>query len=218
MLVIDLVALITVIVVVVVPTKAAFKANGYYINSSNKLIHVDDLENPLGTDICTVSASYPLITAGGFRNYDTSIMYALCYGDPTTLFSINTTSVMYMSGFDMLANDYLYSLNLVTGRAEWVLQWPTMDIQDIAWTSTGLYGYSGSGTLSKIPTTVGAPTAVGSTTPTALGDGVPRLGMSLEPTTGSLIAIGVQGSQHGSAAACFQCPCACGHSGKCCWW
>ncbi|KAH3766882.1 hypothetical protein Pelo_1255 [Pelomyxa schiedti] len=109
---------------------------------------------------------------------------------PTGMAWSDDDSVMYMSGFDMLANDYLYSLNL-TGRAEWVLQWPTMDIQDIAWTSTGLCGYSGSGTLYKIPTTVGAPTAVGSTTPTALGDGDPRLGMSLEPTTGSLIASSV---------------------------
>ncbi|KAH3764642.1 hypothetical protein Pelo_3505 [Pelomyxa schiedti] len=92
----------------------------------------------------------------------------------------------------------LCTLNLVTGSATYVNVWASVSTLDIAWytdpagTTTGLYGYSGT-SLYKLDTSgSNAPELIGTTSPLDLVDGNPVVGMSREPTSGSLIAMGVQ--------------------------
>ncbi|KAH3758684.1 hypothetical protein Pelo_9502 [Pelomyxa schiedti] len=76
-----------VLVVLLIEATSGQAVNGYYIRNSDKwLVHLTDLSNPAGTQICQVTALY---LCGDFKSGDTDKIYAIKSTD-NTLHSIST--------------------------------------------------------------------------------------------------------------------------------
>ncbi|KAH3760590.1 hypothetical protein Pelo_7595 [Pelomyxa schiedti] len=200
--------------------------NGYYIrNSDNWLVHITDLSNPAGTQICKVSG---LFFAGDFKSGQTDKIYAIKYTD-NTLHTISTTDcadtpigptadaeLVYSTGMTWTEAGTMYvtfadwadpttfhegTVDTGTGHySEYVTgMWP-QQLLDIAFDDipatpgqAGVYHLAAEG-AGLFTWHVGAWEAEplpGASDPVAFAGGAAPGGMSHDPTTGKLLAIGV---------------------------
>ncbi|KAH3758492.1 hypothetical protein Pelo_9717 [Pelomyxa schiedti] len=173
--------------------------NGYYIrNSDGWLVHFTDLNDAAGTAICAVPAGgYNAAVEIGSTGMDASTKKA------TGMSWSNTTSTMWASFTSLSSTDMVYegTLDLATGHFTQLVSASALVVMDIAWdavppgageSGSCMWHLSGYGMLFwwKTGTDWTVNMMVGSYLCSQY-DSDAVGGLSRDPTTGKLLAIGV---------------------------